>query len=321
MNNYAFSQPTTFGMYSPFGSSNNGSAKPTTNIKPFATFGSAGSTFGSPPQKQANVEKAVVKQNSFTPSFASAFPNGFPNTFIGNKTAPVITEASPPLLQQQPVIEEVPDVQKNPKSQTFIRVWKQTPSDIISTNKILALLSSHFLNEDVDLFNVENLSYQLLNETKTMTTIAPLALLSFVDPSVAFNLPPLQIVFVKFLKELLKEDVVTTIEKAWKFVEDAARFMGMVKILEYISLMKTCKSSIPKQTTEVDDETAFVLALHYFLTNSSPKDAIIASRTFSKKVSKLTTDMVLASYGLEWLMKDKICDYIKKHQDSYKLLC
>jgi hypothetical protein len=208
-----------------------------------------------------------------------------------------------------------------PKSQNFIRVWKRTPSDIVSTNKILALLSSQYLNEDVDLFTLENLSYQLSNETKTMITIGPLALLSFVDSSVVFDLPPLQLVFVKFLRELLKEDVVTTIDKAWKFVEDASQFMGLTKLLDYISLVKLCKGSISKQSTDIDDDTLFALALHYFLTNPDPKDAIVASRTCSKKVSKLTTDMVMASYGLEWLMKDKLCDYVKKHQDSYKLLC
>lgn len=337
MSNYTFSQPTSFGVYSPFGSSS--TSKPMTansTVKPlttpftaptsFSSFGS-GSTFGSPPQKQQQTTGLAKTQ---TPSFASAFPNGFPTTF-GNPAAPTPFAAAPAPLQQEdrsqqacisPIVGSTADQRSGiPKSQNFIRAWKRTPSDIVSTNKILALLSSQYLNEDVDLFSLENLSYQLSNETKTMITIAPLALLSFVDSSVVFDLPPLQLVFVKFLRELLKEDVVTTIDKAWKFVEDAAQFMGMTKLLEYISLIKLCKIPISKQTTEVDDETAFVLALHYLLANPDPKDAIVASRTCSKKVSKLTTDMVMASYGLEWLMKDKLCDYVKKHQDSYKLLC
>jgi hypothetical protein len=334
MNNYTFSQPTSFGVYSPFGSSSTtGSSKTTTNstVKPFASSfgtsfgtsfgsGSTGTTFGSPPQKQASLGKTTV------PSFASTFPNGFPNTFGTPIAAPAPLQQEDASKSQQacvaPIVVSTDDQRSGiPKSQNFIRVWKRTPSDIVSTNKILALLSSQYLNEDVDLFTLENLSYQLSNETKTMITIGPLALLSFVDSSVVFDLPPLQLVFVKFLRELLKEDVVTTIDKAWKFVEDAAQFMGLTKLLEYISLVKLCKSSISKQSTEVDDDTAFALALHYLLTNPDPKDAIVASRTCSKKVSKLTTDMVMASYGLEWLMKDKLCDYVKKHQESYKLLC
>jgi len=317
-------QSTSFGMFAPF-ASNKATAATTNNmLKPstssFTAFGT-GPIFGPPPQKQ----KPTI--------FASAFPNGLTTPFgstkvdhsepaSGSKLTYVLTPQEP-IASTISSIAITSDDQRNgiPKSQNFIRMWKRTPSDIVSTNKILAMLSSHFLNEDADLFTLDNLSYQLSNETKTMIAIGPLALLSFVDSSVVFDLPPLQLVFVKFLRELLKEDVVTTIDKAWKFVEDVAQFMGMTKLLEYVSLVKTCKIPISKQLTEVDDETAFALALHYLLTNPDPRDAIVASRTCSKKVSKLTTDMVMASYGLEWLMKDKLCDYVNKHQDSYKLLC
>jgi hypothetical protein len=308
----------SFGSYEPFAKRPMINSTFTSSLKP--TTSDSFVSFCSPPQRQ--------KVNIFTSTFGAPPPSQTAST-----TSTFGAPPSAPSLETTTLRENKDSFSfttnfatecrtQNNKSQSFIRVWKQTPSDLINTNKILAVLSSQSLNEDLNLFSLETLSYHLSNETKTMTTIAPLALLSFVDPSVVFNLPPLQLVFVKFLRELLKEDSVTTVDKAWAFVEESAQFVGLTKILEYISLIKTFKNhQIPKQTTDVDDETSFVLAVYYFLTNQNPRDVIITSRNFSKKVAKLATDMVMASYGLEWLLKEKLCEYVDKHQNTYKIIC
>jgi hypothetical protein len=338
----------SFGSYEPFAkrpminSTFTSSLKPTTSDS-FVSFCSPPqrqkvniftSTFGAPPPSQTASTTSTfgAPPPSQTASTTSTF--GAPPSAPSQTASTTSTFGAPPPSLETTTLRENKDSfsfttnfatecrTQNNKSQSFIRVWKQTPSDLINTNKILAVLSSQSLNEDLNLFSLETLSYHLSNETKTMTTIAPLALLSFVDPSVVFNLPPLQLVFVKFLRELLKEDSVTTVDKAWAFVEESAQFVGLTKILEYISLIKTFKNhQIPKQTTDVDDETSFVLAVYYFLTNQNPRDVIITSRNFSKKVAKLATDMVMASYGLEWLLKEKLCEYVDKHQNTYKIIC
>ena len=204
----------------------------------------------------------------------------------------------------------------NAPQQTSVKLTKYTSK--ITTEKVLALLSSEWYVKDEDITTISQLSPAC--DVKDVTKVAPLAVAGFVDESVLNPLTQLPKTHIKFLQELVQETVKTE-DDVWKCVIDLATSHGLYNIVQYINAVRPHKT-LTIQQQQITHEIAFVLAVHAFVTNNDrPHEAMTVSKRYSKDVAKLTTDMCMASYGLSWILETQTSDYISKHRNTYILSC
>lgn len=200
--------------------------------------------------------------------------------------------------------------------QTSVRLTKYTPE--ITTEKVLALLSSEWYVRDEDITTVSQLNPSC--DAKDVTKVAPLAVAAFVEEPVIESLAPLPKIHVKFLKELVRETIKTE-EEAWKCATNLAYSHGLYTVAQYINAARSQKALVINNQ-QITPEMAIVLALHAFVTNNErPHQAMTISRRHSKETAKLVADMCMASYGLSWILETQTHDYINKHRNTYILSC
>jgi len=205
----------------------------------------------------------------------------------------------------------------NAPQQTSVKLTKYTSK--ITTEKVLALLSSEWYVKDEDITIISQLSPAC--DVKDVTKVAPLAAAGFVDESVLNPLTQLPKTHIKFLQELVQETVKTE-DDVWKCVIDLATSHGLYNIVQYINAVRPHKTLTIQQHQQITHEIAFVLAVHAFVTNNDrPHEAMTVSKRYSKDVAKLTADMCMASYGLSWILETQTSDYISKHRNTYILSC
>jgi len=197
------------------------------------------------------------------------------------------------------------------KPLTSVRLTKYTSN--ISTEKILALLSSEYYARDEDITAVTQLNP--VWDTNDVLRVAPIAVAAFVDKNV-IPFAQLPKIHVKFLQDLVQETV-NTEEDVWKLVIDLATSHGLLNIVNYINMVRPHKT-LSIQQQHITSEIAFVLAVHAFVTNNDrPHDVMTVSKQYSKDTAKLAADMCMANYGLSWILKMQTSDYINKHKNTY----
>jgi hypothetical protein len=198
-----------------------------------------------------------------------------------------------------------------------VKLTKHTTK--ITTEKVLALLSSEWYVKDEDIISISQLAPE--HDAKDVTKVAPLAVAAFVDESVMAQLTQLPKIHVRFLQELVQETDKTE-EDVWKRVVGLAASHGMYKIVEYINAARSHETPPNIQHQQITPEIAFVLAVHAFVTNNDkPHEVMVVSKRYSEDVVKLAADMCMASYGLGWILGEQTQDYISKHRNTYILSC
>ncbi len=197
--------------------------------------------------------------------------------------------------------------------QTPVKLTKYTPK--ITTEKVLALLSSEWYVNDEDITVIPQLNP--VCDAKDVTKVAPLAAAAFVDESVMVPLTQLAKIHVKFLQELVQETVETE-KDVWNLAIYLTTSHEMYNMVQFINAVRPYRILIIQRHL-ITPEAAFVLAVHAFATNNKPHDVMTASEKCSKDVAKLAADMCMASYGLRWILETQTQDYISKHGDTYIL--
>jgi hypothetical protein len=199
---------------------------------------------------------------------------------------------------------------------TSVKLTKYTPK--ITTEKVLALLSSEWYVKDEDITVISQLNP--VCDAKDVTKVAPLAAAAFVDESVMVPLTQLAKIHVKFLQELVQETVETE-EDVWNLAIYLTTSHEMYNMVQIINAARPHRT-VTIQRHLITPEVAFVLAVHAFATNNNkPHDVMTVSEKYSKDVAKLAADMCMASYGLGWILETQTQDYISKHGDTYILSC
>jgi hypothetical protein len=265
-----------------------------------ATSGAAGG-FGGSSFPPGSFGFGQHTQTLFTPPTQQLFPSQqpqslFPRSFVSGSSPFAIMANAP--------------------RQTSVKLTKYTSK--ITTEKVLALLSSEWYVKDEDITTISQLSPAC--DVKDVTKVAPLAAAAFVDESVLNPITQLPKTHVKFLQELVQETVKTE-EDVWKCVIDLATSHCLYNIVQYINAIRPHRT-LTIQQQQITHDIAFVLAVHAFVTNNDrPHEAMIVSKRYSKDVAKLTADMCMASYGLSWILETQTSDYISKHRNTYILSC
>lgn len=224
---------------------------------------------------------------------------------------PLPDQFNVPLHNSQPFL----NLTSSELFQTSIRLTRCTSK--VSMGKVLAILSSELYANGANLTTVTKLNPKC--DSKDVTQVAPFAIAAFVDANVLESSTRLCKIHVQFLQELIQETV-KTVDEMWKCALNLTSKHGLSVLLPYITTAQIHKT-LTIQKEHITPEVAFVLALHAFITNDDhPHDALKdASKYQSKIVLKLTSDMCMASYGLNWILDVQTQDYIEKHQNTYVL--
>jgi len=252
-----------------------------------------------PAQQEPQKSLFTANQPSLFPAQKSLFTANQSSLFPAQKSL---------FTANQPSLFLAPQPQK---PLTSVRLTKYTSN--ISTEKILALLSSEYYARDEDITAVTQLNP--VWDTNDVLRVAPIAVAAFVDKNV-IPFAQLPKIHVKFLQDLVQETV-NTEEDVWKLVIDLATSHGLLNIVNYINMVRPHKT-LSIQQQHITSEIAFVLAVHAFVTNNDrPHDVMTVSKQYSKDTAKLAADMCMANYGLSWILKMQTSDYINKHKNTY----